>query len=278
MKKDAGHVAFGGRFFFFFFLFPRPAGESAWNVVFNRGFGATFPIRLLRAMVREATLLPTLDSVFFDSPLSDLGATQALELQRFIETHPVLRGAPEGGKSVLVASNLRRALSTSTIGFWGRLKRTPQEKIHILSSLQEITFNVDGVALAKPRKAPVLADEELNALEVPRSKFRYECYDVSENHGNKPVRSKGLDRMLEFCRWCFARDEPTVIVTGHSLYFRFFFQTFLPLASTHVGKTSKMGNGAVVSFRLWEGESGDYVIEEETVEILHNDFELAKKH
>lgn len=31
--------------------------------------------------------------------------------------------------------------------------------------------------------------------------------DASLNSGDKIVRGKGIDRMLEFCRWCFARDE-----------------------------------------------------------------------
>ena len=122
-------------------------GESAWNVVFNRGFGASFPGRLLSAIFDELRVLPTLDSVFADSPLSVLGCRQAQELQNFVETHPLLRGSE--GKSVVVSSNLRRAVSTATIGFLHRLKRT-QERIHILSSLQEVTFNIDGVSLAKP--------------------------------------------------------------------------------------------------------------------------------
>merc|ERR1711991_490355 len=80
-------------------------GESAWNVVFNRGFGPSFLVRLGSALVEEGRLLPTMDSVFFDSPLCKVGVQPA-----------------------------RRALSTNTIAFWNRLNRT-KEKIRILSPL-----------------------------------------------------------------------------------------------------------------------------------------------
>jgi hypothetical protein len=84
--------------------------------------------------------------------------------------------------------------------------------------------------------------------------------------------------LKEFCRWVFDRDETTVIAAGHSLYFRYFFQTFLAHSSTHDSKLSKLGNGAVVSFTLWEGESG-YVIDEPSITVLHGHFEQtsAKK-
>lgn len=111
--------------------------------MFNRGFGPSFPGRLFSAVFDELRVLPTLDSVFVDSPLSPLGCRQALELQSFVETHPVLNGTE---KSILVSSNLRRAVSTGVIGFLPRLKRT-QERFHILSSLQEVTFNIDGLSL-----------------------------------------------------------------------------------------------------------------------------------
>ena len=262
-------------------------GESQWNVVFNRGFNKTFPKRLGAALQKEAQLFPTLESVFVDSPLSTLGASQALELQSYIESlpdnlnHSILK-LGQSGKSVLASSNLRRALSTSTIGFWQRLRRT-QEKIHVLSCLQEITFNIDGVALAKPYTSPVLSDEEISALNgTSRADFNPErYYDTSENKGDKPVRGKGLTRLQEFCKWCFNRNEPTVIAAGHSLYFRFFFQTYLPYESKHEAKSSKMANGCVVSFTLWEGKDPNgevsYVIDESTITVLHQDFESKHK-
>ena len=168
-------------------------GESAWNVVFNRGFGASFPGRLLSAIFDELRVLPTLDSVFADSPLSVLGCRQAQELQNFVETHPLLRGSE--GRSVIASSNLRRAVSTGIVGFLPRLKRT-QERIHVLSSLQEVTFNIDGLSLAKPQCPPVLSDDEVHAIGVRRADLHPErLLDSSENYGDKAVRGKGIARM-----------------------------------------------------------------------------------
>lgn len=119
-----------------------------------------------------------------------------------------------------------------------RLRRT-QEKIHVLSSLQEVTFNVDGMSLATPYTSPQLADDELAALDYhsPEDFDADRYYDCSENHGNKQVRSSGYKRLIEFCEWCFdtpQEEYDTIIAAGHSLYFRFFFQYFLPKNSTHM--------------------------------------------
>ena len=48
-------------------------GESMWNLVFNRGFGPSFLVRLVKAVLYELYLIPFDDSCFLDSPLSDLG-------------------------------------------------------------------------------------------------------------------------------------------------------------------------------------------------------------
>lgn len=263
-------------------------GESQWNVVFNKGFNGSFPKRLGSALQSEANLMTTLDSVFVDSPLSQLGCEQALELQNFIESEQdkefgaVLKGTHPSVKSVLCSSNLRRALSTGTIGFLQRLKRT-QEKIRILSSLQEITFNIDGVSLAKPRSAPQLSDTEIHALGLSsKADFNPDrFYEASENAGDKPIRGKGITRMLSFARWCFERPEPVVIACGgHSLYYRFLFQTFLPQSSTHDAKKYKMHNGCVLAFTLDEGKDPNgktfYGIKEDSIRVLHGHFETPK--
>jgi len=264
-------------------------GESAWNVVFNKGFGPSFPGRLGRALRTEAQLSTTLDSVFVDSPLSPLGAQQALDLQKFIESMPesdpvapILKGTAGAGASILCSSNLRRAISTSCIAFCQRLRRT-QEKIHIISCLQEITFNIDGIALAKPRTSPVLSDVELSAMGHTRKDFNSERFFVAnENEGDKKLRSKGLTRLLAFAKWAMDRPEQTVIAAGHSLYFRFFFQTFLPLSSTHIAKKDKMGNGCIVSFSLFEGNDPNgqifYGVDESSIRVIYHDFESNLKH
>ena len=107
-------------------------------------------------------------------------------------------------------------------------------------------------------------------------------FDAKENEGDKKVKSKGLTRMLQFAKWAMDRPEETVIVGGHSLYFRFFFQTFLPLSSTHIAKKDKMGNGCIVSFTLFEGTDPNnttfYGIDEPSIRVIHHDFESKLKH
>lgn len=260
-------------------------GRSAWNNVFNEGFGADFPGRLFGALAREARESVTLDSVFFDSPLDVKGSEQAKSLAKYIEASEpgsigaVLKGSE--GESVIVSSNLRRALSTATICMWERLQRT-QEKVHILSNLQEVTFNLDGVALAKPQGSPELADEELAAFGMTKKAFAPErYYNALENDGDKPVKSQGIDRMKDFAAWCFERDEPTIIAAGHSLYFRYFFDTFLANSSTHRSRKDKMENCAVVKFTLHRGRLANgrtwYRIDESSIVADYLGFESKKK-
>ncbi|GBG28009.1 Hypothetical Protein FCC1311_042322 [Hondaea fermentalgiana] len=255
-------------------------GESRWNEVFNKGFGPSFPGRLFRALRDEFLQATTLDSTFLDSPLSEEGTMQAAGLAKFVESSDegigaVLKGLE--GESVLVSSNLRRALSTATIGFWSRLQRT-QEKIHILSCLQEVSVNVDCVALAKPQGYPELSDEELHGINMKKMTWTPErFFNGLENDGDKPVSSRGIHRVKDFAAWCFEHDEPTVIAAGHSLYARHFFNTFLPLSSTNIARTNKMKNCAVVAFTLERGKLKNgktwYRIQEDSVDPLYLGFE-----
>ena len=136
-------------------------GESTWNEIFNRGFNFRFPLRLFEGLMSELLLLFTKNSYFVDSPLSDLGYDQAKELRRFLrddvpdrrvvsDRHLADVAALDGrgdAASLIVASNLRRAVATTALAFWDRLARTG-EKIYIHSALQEMARNVDTFALA----------------------------------------------------------------------------------------------------------------------------------
>lgn len=261
-------------------IFVRHA-ESAWNEVFNKGFGADFPGRLSSALNKEGKLFATMDSVFVDSPLSEYGAKQAIDLKNYIENE--LTDEVIGGSSLIASSNLRRALSTGTIGFWKRLGET-KEKIKILSSLQEVTFNMDGMSIAKPKSAPQLSDDELDAIEMDKKSFiAEEYYECSENYGNKPIKSNGHRRLQDFAAWCFDEEQQkydTIIACGHSLYFRFFFQHFLDSDGSHVAKKSKVANCGVVKFQLEKGttEAGEtwFRIPENSLEELYVGFESKK--
>ena len=255
-------------------------GESLWNEVFNRGFHPIkFPLRLVKALLRESTMAFKNDSLFFDSPLNFEGVEQAKNLRRYLanpETYPeypyssdvqALRGDANARSAVLVSSILRRATQTIVIvrrraaaapsqpfsprgilalaqALWDRIKQR-KEALHILSQLQEISTNVDTLALAEPRTAPELPSIEMQ-LELERDDDPFEpahVFNVDANTGNKHVLSTGETRIVEFAEWACERNEEVVIVAGHSLYFRQFFRSFLPHACEHVSKNKKIDNG-----------------------------------
>ncbi|GAB9470462.1 Histidine phosphatase superfamily, clade-1 [Globisporangium polare] len=255
-------------------IFVRHA-ESEWNVVFNRGLDWHALVQFVRACVREWLMLPTQHSVFIDSPLSRRGVRQAQQLFEDVggeeHTEKVLRDLESGGDgsarsaekaavlrylssplpdSIVVTSNLRRAIDTARIGSKARLD-LPDEKIHVLSSLQEIGRNIDTLTIsdAYAIKPHVLS----SALRI--EKGRDDLFNLKESHGNKAVRGCGRTRLQAFAVWACSQDADVLVVYGHSLWFRAFCQEYFPAGMEHDAKRHKLANCGVVSFALEETHS-----------------------
>src|SRR3990167_8504501 len=239
-------------------------GESTWNVTFNRSKIFLLP-RLIYAILYEAYLYISgvRDSWFYDSPLCDEGIKQSEELREYFEKkskelknsneEPILRsliGLEGSQKSIIVSSNLRRALSTAAISFYDRVLKT-EENITVLSALQEIIPNPDTLSNTPTNIQPTPSwIEKKNPLYIPKIYERK--MHISFNKGNKPLSSRGIDRLMEFNEWVAnnVSDDQILIVSGHSLWFRSYFREFLPFASNHVAKTKKIQNNALISFKL----------------------------
>ncbi len=274
-------------------------GESMWNYAFNKGDRSTVSFILYFIPIFIQSIFTEIyffvsgkadESWFYDSPLSAKGIQQALSLQTFLRQTKLEHCLPkeaqllgimlgnakngEGASSQLVSSNLRRAIATIAIALIDRLDENKEkDRILILPQLQEISRNPDALSIIPPngKVPPAWTDpsylEEVYANQV----------DTSLHTGNKPVHSTGLDRMQEFCRIAFndvRKDH--LIVAGHSLWFRSFFQTFLPRNFDHVSKKKKLINGGCVGFTLQRltTESGDqfYRIDPKSILVLYGGF------
>ena len=146
------------------------------------------------------------------------------------------------GRSVIVSSQLRRAVGTVAIALSDRLQRT-KEPILLHSSCQEISRNFDTLSIAKRGAAPALT----GASELAKAPINL---DATANRGNKTLAFRGIDRLQDFASWASQRPEKVIIVGGHSLWFRSFFQLFLPPAADHISKKRKIVNCGVVGFTL----------------------------
>merc|ERR1719336_1376584 len=158
-------------------------GESEWNAVFNEGSKITLPIRLVVALFHEARMIFDQDSLFMDSPLSEVGIEQAWKLMSVLASAPAKRLEPEqakkpveqlevndmiaiirgdAGESILASSILRRALSTGLIALSPRLLKKTQsaDKVQVMTNLQEISRNVDTLALAPAKTSPKIPRSE----------------------------------------------------------------------------------------------------------------------
>jgi broad specificity phosphatase PhoE len=257
-------------------------GESVWNSLFNR-FGAAWPVRMLTACAKSAVLFLTSpnDSVIIDSPLSGKGEQQAKDLAAAVRREGC-KMPSDPKNSVVVCSNLRRAMATAAVGLGPRITTT-REKIVVDSSLQEGSRNADAHSfMTTPGRlsdAPVLSYDSAAALG--------KIFDPSYNDGNKAMNSNVYDRIDTFALRLFGEApahpafsvaagsgvRPTnVVVVGHSLYFRNFFGRFLPRSSTHVSKVKKMQNCAAVAFDIVADGEGIVSIDEQSIEPLHLGF------
>lgn len=260
-------------------------GESMWNEVFNRGLNFGIIWRFISSVLQEFHLLPFPDSVFWDSPLSPLGIRQAVQLSGWVEhsdpknKHAAILRGDSDTPSIVCSSNLRRALSTTLTAMSGRLLRRSREKVYVLSSAQEITRNIDGYSLSAPGCFPAPSWVEMQQPELDKvvtAIYSGDHLDARDNKGSKPLSSNGLQRMNEFCSWAFnnetAREIPTIILGGHSLWFREFFKTFLPAKSAHESKSKKIVNCGIVAFDLI-GLHGRYAIDPDSVQVVYGGFE-----
>jgi broad specificity phosphatase PhoE len=252
-------------------------GESVWNYVFNRGFGPSFLVRLLRVTLHELYLLPFEDSAYLDSPLSEEGLEQCIKLQAFLRKPCVDLAASQDfaalttgeGSSLIVSSQLRRAACTIAIALSDRLRRS-REAVVLHSACQEISRNFDTLALALPSCSPPLDA----VLEVCAPGARFES---KANAGNKTLAFRGIARLEAFATWAADRPESTIIVGGHSLWFRSFFARFL--TGEHQAAKRKIVNCGVVACTLIVARSASggvpvqYRIEPSSVTVVYGGFE-----
>jgi len=268
-------------------------GESTWNETFNKGahrsapeFALFFFPNLVKALGYEFWLFVTgkIDSWFYDAPLSILGLSQArnvatwlLEVDEDVPHLSSLRNDKDSPPSILISSNLRRALSTVASGFQNRLERNPAEKILVLPCLQEISRNPDTLSITPPRKQVTESwIEETTGTEYGdfRRIFRKQV-DMSLHNGNKPLDTNGLKRMTQFTTQVFEMkalaEKEVLIIGGHSLWFRSFFREFLPREFDHISKKKKMVNGGLVAFTLVKMQD-KVAIDPDSVKVIYGGF------
>uniref|UniRef100_A0A7S1BQA6 Uncharacterized protein n=1 Tax=Corethron hystrix TaxID=216773 RepID=A0A7S1BQA6_9STRA len=277
------------------FVFVRH-GESAWNDVFNKGprplgrfllgYGPTMAWALGYELYLFLSGAP--DSLFYDSPLSPEGLDQVHRLGRFLAVPPpavgrekellaLVRGDEGAPTSMLLASNLRRAVSTVAAAFSERIARKG-DKIVLHSDLQEISRNVDALSIIPPDGPvePSFLEKNSTVCDFAAIFAKNVENRSALNRGNKPLNSNGLQRMRSFCDYAFGLEEEALIIGGHSLWFREFFRTFLPYDTQHVSKRRKLVNAGCVTFTVLRGERENgalvYMIDPKSIEVIYGGF------
>lgn len=258
-------------------------GESTWNDTFNKGDRSTvsFIINFLPNLVYSVFMEwwfwisgESTESWFYDAPLSEKGRGQAEGIYKFLQNEHFTPKEQEyvtflknSDQSHVLSSNLRRAIATIGIGLRDRLRTDP---LQIAASLQEISRNPDALSITPPHGTVVAAWTDPYYLEDV-----YKICDTTKHTGNKPVKSNGLVRIQQFAKDSFEYPKDCVIAAGHSLWFRSFFQTYLPHSASHVCKKKKLVNGGVVGFTLLKihrDGKDHFKIDPSSITVLHGGF------
>ena len=219
--------------------------------------------------------------------MSPFGLEQAEELAAFLKDRPldgpeaehiqILRADPGKPHSIFISSPLRRAVSTVAVGFHDRFRRRPDDKILILPALQEISRNPDTLCITPPHTHIQASWIEKTSNVCDFQEIFSSQTDMSLFTGDKPINTNGLKRMLDFCEFLFSPSvkDSHIVVGGHSLWFRSFFQMFLPYSVHHVSKNKKLVNGGIVVFDLMKADTRRgprFMIDPKTIRVVYGGF------
>lgn len=269
-------------------------GESTWNDTFNRGdrsmaqFLINFIPGIIKSIAMEGFFFVTgqaQESWFYDSPLSKKGLRQAEGLASFLgesldyktpKEQELIKIMIGDSPSQLVSSNLRRAISTMAVGFQARMnKNLKDDSIVILSELQEISRNPDALTILTTKGSKLQCawtdPPFLEHILIHRT-------DTALHQGNKPIDSNGFKRLQAFCDLVFSDHlkKDAFIAAGHSLWFRSFFQTYLPYSFEHISKKKKLINGGCVGLVLQRIKTSEgtfrYMIDPKSITVLYGGF------
>jgi len=257
---------------------------------------------MIKAILTEAYFFVSgkeSESWFFDSALSTKGVKQIEGLRKFLQKEKMRLGSgnfmdereevaiqellnvgSSTGNSMVVSSNLRRAISTAAIGLSDRFaaaQNKHDDTILLLPSLQEISFNPDAQTILPPggMAHPTWCDMTIPG--VPVEKFSG-LIDTHLHTGNKALDSTGLIRLNQFVSDVFSSkcDKDVIVAVGHSLFFRSFFQLFLPRSVEHISKKKKLVNGGTVMVTLGEVTLEDgkkvYMIDPKSIVVVYGGF------
>jgi len=260
------------------------------------------PIRLIKGLINEAFMFFDQDSIFIDSPLSEVGIQQGWDLMTFLASQPqrilengraqkpvkeldvadmvsIIRG--DAGESIVASSILRRAISTGFLALSPRFLKTPatKDKVQIMTCLQEISRNVDTLSLTPERQAPQIpgCEAQLKHMGDIMSHFYRTRFDKRHNTGNKTLKQKAIKRQEQFVKWLLEQKTDCVVVLGHSLYFREFFKSYLPKACKHEAKTYKMMNCACIAFDFYKDSKNVCRIPPDSIKEIYLGFEDKSK-
>lgn len=161
-------------------------------------------------------------------------------------------------KTLLVTSNMRRAMSTGVIALKFRNQlESGLETVHIMSSAQELSHwqAADARCITEAQKIPDLGSKLANNVK----RFHY---DVSHNYGDQNTESEGEHddgRLERFCSELVsmmkAQGKEIFVLAGHSSWIQAFIQEYQPVKGNKLEdelkkKGVKLGNASVISVKL----------------------------
>ncbi|VWU52650.1 hypothetical protein HEP_00461400, partial [Hepatocystis sp. ex Piliocolobus tephrosceles] len=166
--------------------------------------------------------------------------------------------------SIVLCSNLRRAMITCLISFNDRLNEN-NEMVHIFTSLKEMEKHVDSITTCKIEK-------QIKSLDIDQYIDRdiNDINNIFEFHKQK----KKKNRFENILSYIFNNENDIFIIFGHSIWFQEFFKKFLP--SPHIAKEVRIKNTGIIVFNIdkyIKNNKDVYEIDKDTIRVIYKGLE-----
>ena len=142
----------------------------------------------------------------------------------------------------------------------------------MLSHLQKINRNVDTCALSKPNTVADLPFSRVSPHCGGSDSCNASSFNTSLNHGSKALSVRGKSRIEDFNKWAMECSEDTIIVGGHSLWFKQFFNLYLPFDCKHGAKDEahQLGGGGIHRISLKEKKA--YYVDPASIQTVYGGY------
>ncbi len=240
--------------FWIFCIMAPTAQARSKEIVFIRHAESEFNTYKFKKILYAIDSAFNLGQVKNDADLSELGVEQASALH----DNAFLQGVIAEKHTVVLSSNLKRAINTAIFAVHGYGINPERPKIHILQALQENGVRLLGMEFIIPDSVTSLPPGDLPSLRegIPGYDLLYPHYQILEHilrTYNTTEATSFVGKLFDLFKFLFDNSDQEimnsnkVVIFGHSNWLKEFIGLVAP---THKYAKEKLSNCGILSFTV----------------------------